>query len=154
MLGVFDNKFVLGIKKLREDAYLPKRQLTEDAGYDIYSPYEVIVPARGKIFVNTGIALVLPECPFPNHVYCFKIESRSGLSKKKNIEKGAGVIDKGYIDEVAVILYNHSDTDYKIEKGDRIAQGIIIPVAIPEVIEISELPTTDRGIGGFGSTGR
>jgi len=143
----------LKVKKLHHNAQLPKRQLSEDAGYDIYSPESITIPARRKCIVSTGIAIQLPECQIPDHIYCFKIISRSGLSVRNNIEIGAGLIDKSYIGEIKVILYNHSDKDHKINIGDRIAQGIIITAAIPKVIEVQELLNTDRGTNGFGSTG-
>ena len=88
--------------------------------------------------------------------------SRSGLSARYSVEKGAGLIDADYTGELKVILYNHSPPSpgdpekntYKIAVGDRIAQGVIVAVAVPKVIEITDLTESGRGSNGFGSTGR
>ena len=141
------------VKLLHPNAQLPKRQSSEDAGYDIYTPESATILAHSKKIISTGIAIQLPECRIANHIYCFNLISRSGLSAKHSIEKGAGLIDKSYRGELKVVLYNHSDKDYNIQMGERICQGIIIPVAISEVLEVKELSNTDRGTNGFGSTG-
>lgn len=78
---------------------------------------------------------------------------RSGLAWKHSIDVGAGVIDADYRGSVGVILFNHSDVDFKVEPGDRIAQLIIERVMMPEVVEVLDLDSTARGDGGFGSTG-
>jgi len=145
---------MLKIKLLNSNAILPKRQTNGSAGYDIYSAESCTIEPRNQKIISTGISIELPHCPFPNHIYSFHIISRSGLSAKYKIEKGAGLIDADYNGEIKIILYNYNDEKYEIKIGDRIAQGVIIPVAIPEVIEVDELKNTERGIGGFGSTGK
>lgn len=143
----------LKVKLLHPNALLPKRHYEEDAGYDLYSPESYLLKARQKIKIPIGISIELPKCHIPGHIYCFRIISRSGLSAKYSIEIGAGLIDASYRGELSVILYNHSDYDYIINANDKIAQGIVLPVAIPEVLEVTELTNTIRGNGGFGSTG-
>jgi dUTP pyrophosphatase len=167
---------MLKVKLLNENAQAPKRQTAGAAGYDIYSAEEYTIGPGEKVIVSTGIAIELPKCPIPGHIYCLQIMSRSGLSAKFSIEKGAGLIDADYTGEIKVILYNLSDANgpdaqkntYKINIGDRIAQGVIVAVAIPEVEVVSEevndlcslLPgqesnvVSERGHNGFGSTGK
>ena len=158
---------MLKVKLLNEHACAPKRQTAGAAGYDIYSAKEYTVRPGEKVIVETGIAISLPACPIPGHIYCLQIMSRSGLSAKFSIEKGAGLIDADYTGEVKVILYNLSDANepdalnntYKINVGDRIAQGVIVAVAIPDVEVVSALGAncevvSARGSNGFGSTGK
>lgn len=144
---------MLQIKLLHADAKAPKRQTAGSAGYDIYSVEAVTIPARQKKIIRTGISIQLPECQIPNHIYAVKLISRSGLSAKHNAEVGAGLIDLDYRGEVGVILYNHGDHELEVAVGDRIAQAIILPVATFDVEIVSDLTRTDRGVGGFGSTG-
>lgn len=157
--------FKLGVKLLNDDANLPKRSTDGAAGYDLYASESCQIKPGNKMVISTGIAIELPDCLIPGHIYCMQIMSRSGLSAKNSIEKGAGLIDKDYKGEIKVILYNHTprkeytneeeenlDTLY-INIGDRIAQGVIVAVAIPEIVELSELTQTKRGTDGFGSTG-
>jgi hypothetical protein len=82
-----------------------------------------------------------------------RIAPRSGLAAKHSIQTGAGVIDADYRGQVKVLLFNHSDVDYAIAEGDRIAQLVIERIYTPEVLEVAELEASVRGAGGFGSTG-
>ncbi len=79
---------------------------------------------------------------------------RSGLAVKHHLDVGAGVIDEDYTGNVGVVLFNHSATDFEVKRGDRVAQLICEKIEAPELEECSELETTERGHGGFGSTGR
>lgn len=144
---------MLKVKLLSNDSYMPSRQTEGSAGYDLYASEDAIILAHNKAIISTGISIQLPKCPFEGHIYCMNIVSRSGLSAKYAIEKGAGLIDADYTGEIKVILYNHSNTNFIVRKGDRIAQGIIQMVAIPEAVQVEELDDTARGTGGFGSTG-
>ena len=137
----------LYVKKLRNNAAIPKRGTEEAAGYDVASSEEVTVPAKGKVVVKTGISVAVPEG-------CYgRIAPRSGLAVKKFIDVGAGVIDADYRGEVGVVLFNHSEEDFKVKPGDRIAQLILEKIDTPQVKEVEELPDTTRGAKGFGSTG-
>lgn len=153
---------MLKVKLLSANARLPQRQTIGSAGYDIYSAADYVVLAGQKAIISTGIAIELPKCPIAGHIYCFQIMSRSGLSVKYSIEKGAGLIDADYTGEIKIILYNHSQPTpcepekgaYRIAAGDRVAQGVIVAVAVPEVVAITDITQSNRGTGGFGSTGR
>lgn len=83
-----------------------------------------------------------------------RIAPRSGLASKHFIDTGAGVIDADYRGPVKVLLFNHAETEYNVQEGDRVAQLIVERIVTPEVLEVQELEETVRGAGGFGSTGR
>lgn len=118
-----------------------------DAGYDICSNENICVPCKTRKLISTGLYLQIPQG------FVGVIKSRSGLSVNEGIEVGAGVIDSTYRGEVKVLLYNHSFNSFPINKGDRIAQLLIIPLYDGEIKEVEELTETDRGGNGFGSTG-
>ena len=142
--------------KKKSDAIIPKKIHPYDAGYDISSNEDVIIPPTEKYCVSTGIAV-----SFPNDCYC-RVAPRSGLAFKYAIDVLAGVIDYDYIDEIKVILINHGKNDFIIKKGDRIAQLIFEKIYTPQNIDIQEIPYEElvkntienaRGANGFGSTG-
>ncbi|KAI0539235.1 deoxyuridine 5'-triphosphate nucleotidohydrolase [Xylaria digitata] len=135
------------IKKLSDKARLPTRGSAFAAGYDMYSSQAATVPARGKALVDTDIAIAVPAGTYG------RIAPRSGLASKHSIQTGAGVIDADYRGQVKILLFNHSDADYAIAEGDRIAQLVIERIYTPEVVEVAELEESVRGAGGFGSTG-
>lgn len=113
----------------------------------LFSAYEYTVPARGKQLVMTDIQVQLPEG-------CYgRVAPRSGLAVKNFIDVGAGVVDEDYRGNLGVVLFNHSDTEFKVTRGDRIAQFICERIFYPELEEVGSLTDTERGSGGFGSTG-
>jgi len=135
------------VQRLSRNAVLPIRGSIGAAGYDLASAVQTVIPARGKALVKTDLAMIIPSG-------CYgRIAPRSGLAWKKHIDIGAGVIDEDYRGPVGVVMFNHSDEDLSVDVGDRIAQLVLERIAIAEVEEVSELPTTERGAGGFGSTG-
>ncbi len=143
---------VLKIKRLREQAELPRRQTAGSAGYDlcacIAAPY-TIEPGEQALF-PTGFAVEVPEgC-------AGMIFSRSGLGIKHGIvaSNGVGVIDSDYRGEVHVGLRNSGREPYMVQPGERIAQLIVMPVCLPQLEEVEALTETARGAGGFGSTGQ
>lgn len=138
---------LLKVKKLSDKAVLPSRGSALAAGYDLSSAAEAIVPARGKALVPTDLSIAIPEGTYA------RVAPRSGLALKHSIDVGAGVIDADYRGPVGVVLFNHSDVDFAVKPGDRIAQMIIQVVVTPEVAEVEDLDATVRGEGGFGSTG-
>ena len=143
----------LKIKKLRESAKLPTRGTSGSAGMDLYVCIDkemTIKPGDLKI-IPTGIAIALPDNSCAAFLY-----ARSGLGVKHGIclSNGVGVIDSDYRGEVCVGLCNVSDKAYTISPGERIAQMIISPVIVPKLVETDALDDTERGSGGFGSTGR
>lgn len=111
----------------------------------------VVIPAGGRKVIPTGLAIALPSADYVALVF-----ARSGLGIKHGIAPAncVGVIDSDYRGEVMVGLQNSGDTDYTIRSGDRIAQLMITPVFRADIVTVNELDNTDRGAGGFGSTGR
>ena len=146
-------KMEIKIKKLRENAKIPKRATAGSAGMDLYACIdEPITLAPGQLaIVPTGIAIALPENSCAAFLY-----ARSGLGVKHGIclSNGVGVIDSDYRGEICAGLCNVSDKPYTIEPDERVCQMVIAPVLTPDVAEVNELDDTDRGEGGFGSTGK
>lgn len=143
----------LKIKKLRENATLPTRGTKGSAGADLYACIEesvTINPGDLKL-IPTGVAIALPDSSAVAYLY-----ARSGLGVKYGIclANGVGVVDSDYRGEIMVGLCNVSGEPYTIEPNERIAQMVISPVIIPELVEVEKLDETDRGEGGFGSTGK
>ena len=138
---------VLRVKKLNENGRAPERASAFAAGYDISSAIDIIVPAKGKALVSTGISLAIPDGHYG------RVAPRSSLAVKNFIDVGAGVIDCDYRGPLGVVLFNFGDEEFVVKKGDRIAQLIITPIATPRVEVVEELDVTERGQGGFGSTG-
>lgn len=161
-----DSKPVLRFTKLTEKAFAPTKGSEKAAGFDLKrfvvlclvfllkfhvnnfdSAYDCVIPARGKFIVKTDLQIELPEG-------CYgRVAPRSGLAVKNFIDVGAGVIDEDYRGNVGVVLFNHSDIEFAVAKGDRIAQLICERIFYPTLEEVANLTETERGAGGFGSTG-
>jgi dUTP pyrophosphatase len=138
----------LRVQKLSPSAQLPTKGSPDSAGWDLKAAHETIVPARGKAIIATDLSIAVPDG-------CYgRIAPRSGLSWKKHTDIGAGVIDMDYRGPVGVVIFNHADTDLKIEVGDRVAQLILEKISYAEMVEVVVLDNTQRGEGGFGSTGK
>ncbi|KIW76656.1 deoxyuridine 5'-triphosphate nucleotidohydrolase [Fonsecaea pedrosoi CBS 271.37] len=135
------------IRKLSADASTPTRGSAFAAGYDLYASKPITIPARGKALVSTDLSIATPEGTYG------RIAPRSGLAAKHFIDTGAGVIDADYRGEVKVLLFNHGEADFRVNKGDRIAQLVLERIYTPEVVEVDNLEESVRGAGGFGSTG-
>ena len=140
--------------KLHEYATEPKKAHIFDAGFDLSACEYAIIPANSQKMINTGIAISIP-----NDCYA-RVAPRSGLAYKKQLDVMAGVIDHGYSDCVRVILRNHSNEDFIVNIGDRIAQLIFERIYVPEKIECvyyddikNSNDNSSRGTSGFGSTG-
>eukprot|EP00004_Rigifila_ramosa_P002807 TRINITY_DN12876_c0_g1_i1.p2 TRINITY_DN12876_c0_g1~~TRINITY_DN12876_c0_g1_i1.p2 ORF type:complete len:142 (-),score=23.00 TRINITY_DN12876_c0_g1_i1:6-431(-) len=138
----------LRVKRLSEHATLPCKGSPFAAGYDLFSAHDTTVPARGKELVRTDISIAVPPNTYG------RVAPRSGLALKHSIDVGAGVIDEDYRGPVGVILFNFSDTAFPIKKGDRIAQLVLEQICHASVVESDDLGDTQRGAGGFGSTGK
>jgi len=138
------------VKKLHEDAVVPNFAHAGDAGADLVSVEDVELNAGEHKLVKTGIAIELP--PYTEA----QVRPRSGLALKHGITvlNTPGTIDFQYRGEIGVILHNTHIIDFKIEKGMRIAQMVINQLPKVEYVEVEELSDTDRGEGGFGSTGK
>ena len=140
---------ILMFKKEDKDAMLPTYAHPEDAGMDIFSNEEKIIPSKSWALVKTGFSMELPSN------YEAQVRSKSGLTLKSGliVLNSPGTIDENYRGEVGVILMNVSDNDYKVERYQKIAQMVINKVEHFKVVEVTEMSETNRGEGGFGSTG-
>ena len=142
----------LKIKKLKDNARIPKRATDGSAGMDLYAciPEVLTLAPQQLTVIPTGIAIELPDNTCAAFLY-----ARSGLGVKHGIclSNGVGVIDSDYRGEICVGLCNVSGKPYTIEPNERVAQMVIAPVLTPAIVEVDELSDTARGAGGFGSTG-
>ena len=153
--------------KLDENAILPTRAHDTDAGLDLYAMEGRMVPAGGSCTFDTGVHIELTAFyydhfeadPFDISIEkrkCFTagfLKSKSGLMVNHGITSD-GTIDFTYRGSIVVKLFNHSQEDYQVKRGDRISQLVIVPVLTPELEVVDELNETERGENGFGSTGR
>jgi len=138
------------INRLTPQARIPTRSNGTDAGYDLYAAADGRIDGKRRDIVNTGICIAIPEG------YYGRIAPRSGLAVKHGIDVLAGVVDSGYRGEVGVVLQNLSYMDFEYKEGDRIAQLIIEKchgVTWEEVETEKDLVSSERGEGGFGSSG-
>lgn len=142
----------IAIKKLNEGTQLPTRAHDSDAGYDLYSSEAVTLAPMERRAVKTGVSIALPELISDCEVYG-RVAPRSGLAVNKGLDVLAGVIDASYRGEIAVVLINLSSEEVSLDKGAKIAQLIIERYHAVEWEEVSELPPSERGEGGFGSSG-
>jgi len=138
----------LRVKCLRPNVCLPRRGSDGAVGYDVCSDESLILLPGRRALVGTGLALVLPVGTYG------RVAPRSGLAVKHGIHVGAGVIDPDYTGELRILLFNHGEDAFEVKRGDRVAQLILEKCETPEVEEVmGTLEETDRGVGGFGSTG-
>lgn len=137
----------LEFMKLHPAAMLPTRGSQFAAGLDLYSIESVTIPAHGRSVVRTGLSVAIP------HGFYGRVAPRSGLAVKHGLDVMAGVIDSDYRGELLCALINHGAEPLEIEPGLRIAQLLIEAIATPEPVWSEDLSETERGGGGFGSTG-
>ena len=141
------------ITKMNKNAKIPQRATPGSAGLDLCACIDspVVIPGRGHTVIPTGIAIALPQAGLAAFVF-----ARSGIAIKHGLglTNGVGVIDSDYRGEICVGLVNQFDEPYEVMPGERIAQMIVMPVALLPVFEAENLDDTERGSGGFGSTGR
>ncbi|KAI4888567.1 hypothetical protein NFI96_014858 [Prochilodus magdalenae] len=167
--------FVLKFAKLSENATTPTRGSSKAAGYDLYSAYDYSIGPMDKAIVKTDIQIAVPPG-------CYgRVAPRSGLAAKHFIDVGAsqgflerkvegfleqvrqvgwgplphtGVVDEDYRGNVGVVLFNFSKETFEVKKGDRVAQLVCERICYPDLVQLETLDETERGSGGFGSTGR
>ena len=142
----------LGYKKLSPDAVDPKYNFEKDSGFDLYSIEDVSLGGMSRVIIGTGLAFNIPDG------YEIQIRPKSGLAINYGLTvlNTPSTIDGGYVGEVKVILFNTSRETYEVKKGMKIAQAVLCPVQQGKYVNlenIDELPNTDRGSDGFGSTG-
>lgn len=143
-------KVPLKFKKLHPDAVIPQYQTEGAAGFDLVTVEEAVSPAGKTILLKTGLAVEVPPG------YELQIRPRSGISLKTGlmIKNSPGTIDSDYRGEIGIIVYNNGERyGHCINKGERIAQAVLKRVERAEIFEVMELSDTERGVGGFGSTG-
>ena len=146
-----NNKIIdasLKFKRVHPDAKLPTKNNASDTGYDVSAVEDKVIPARGSAVVDVGL-----EFAYITPGFWVKVEGRSGLGFKSGIAPHNGIIDSGYRSNAGIKLYNLTDADYEIKKGDRIAQFVVYK---NYNVDISEGTTveSDRGANGFGSSGK
>lgn len=137
----------LKIKRIDKNLPVPSYIKKSDAALDLRSSIECLILPKEHMTIPSGIAIEIPNGYFGS------VRDRSGLAAKFGIHTLAGVIDSGYRGEIGIVLINLGKEEFKISKGDRIAQLIIQPVLQPQILEVEELSDSDRGITGFGNTG-
>ena len=143
--------------KLDEGAILPTRAHETDAGLDLYTPNDMIVPrcrwiptegiTLGSATIDTGVHVEIPKG------YVGFIKSKSGLMVNHGLTAD-GTIDCGYVGSIRVKLFNHTSISYEFKAGEKIAQLVLLPIITPDLEVVDSLEDTDRGSGGFGSTGK
>lgn len=139
----------LSIRRLRNDAVLPERAYAGDAGLDLAACERVALGPGERAVVGTGLAVAIPEG------YAGFVQPRSGLAARHGISvvNSPGLVDSGYRGELRVIVLNTDAREpFVVEPGMRIAQLVVLPVPELELTEVDELPETDRGVRGFGSS--
>lgn len=127
-------------------AYLPERAHPGDAGLDLKSTEDAFVFAGSQRIFDTGVHVQIP----PGHVGL--ITSKSGLMAKGITSRGT--IDSGYTGSIKAVLYNHGPESYRVRKGDKITQLVVLPITVEDIELVDSLEETERGPAGFGSTGR
>lgn len=139
----------LPVRKLRPEAVLPGRAYAGDAGLDLAACEPALLEPGERAVVGTGVAIAVPEG------HAGFVQPRSGLADRHGITivNSPGLIDSGYRGEVKVILLNTGVEPFAVEPGMRIAQLVVVPVAAVELVEADELPETERGARGHGSSG-
>jgi len=138
--------------KLDDGAFPPESAHEADAGYDLRTPIDFCVYEHGYAKIDTGVHIAIPKG------YVGFLKSKSGLNVRDHLT-GEGVIDSGYTGSIVVMLYHHEDNGNTLKckefkRGDKIIQIVLLPIIKPEIEIVDELEETERGDGGFGSTGR
>lgn len=139
----------LKVKRISPDAIMPKYIHGTDSGMDVFSVEDKIIHPSETCLIKTGLKIELP----PNTEA--QIRPKSGIALKNSVTvlNTPGTIDEGYTGEICIILINHGNSPYKVNKGEKIAQMVIMPVIRVTLEEVDEIGDTSRGEGGFGSTG-
>lgn len=139
----------LNVKLLIPTAIMPRYQSDGASGFDLHATENITIGAGKRAIVSTGLAVAVPEG------YELQVRPRSGLAAREKVTvlNTPGTVDADYRGEVKVILINHGSDGFRVEIGDRIAQGVVCPVVRAELVEVETLDDSVRGDGGFGSTG-
>jgi len=138
---------MIRFKRLNKHATIPTRATEGSAGFDLYCTARVDLPPGQRLLLPAGIAVALPPGT------CGQIWPRSGMATRQGIDRLAGLVDADYRGEVHVSLVNHGLDVAEFRPGDRIGQLVVVPVIV-DAVEVDKLDDTERGSGGFGSSGR
>lgn len=144
-----EQELILKVARIHEDAILPKYAHDGDSGFDLHSIEDVEIQPYGKAIIKTGIKVELP------HRHEMQVRPKSGITTKTYLRVQLGTVDNPYKGEIGIIVDNISDEVIYIEKGQKVAQGVIVPVPKVNIVEITEdkLSESTRGDKGYGSTG-
>jgi dUTP pyrophosphatase len=139
----------LPVRRLRPEAVVPSRAYEGDAGLDLSAAEAVVLAPGERAVIGTGLAVAVPDG------HAAFVQPRSGLAARHGITivNAPGLVDAGYRGEVMVVLLNTGAEPFAVEPGMRIAQLVVLPVASPEPVEVDELPGSERGERGHGSSG-
>jgi dUTP pyrophosphatase len=140
---------IIKIKKLSENAIVPQFQTKDAAGFDFHAALPAIIGPGETVLISTGLSMEIPRG------YEVQVRPRSGLSAKTKVRvcNSPGTVDADYRGEVKIIMENNGTLPFTVNVGDRVAQGVVTAVYQPEFEVVEALETTERGEGGFGSTG-
>lgn len=133
--------------KLDQGAVMPSRAHEHDAGLDLYAAETAYIAPHSWVAVSTGVHAEIPRG------FVGLLTSKSGLMAKHGLTC-RGTIDAGYTGTIKAVIFNHSERVYKVTAGDKVTQLVILPIITPELELVEELEQTERGSGGFGSTGK
>ena len=133
---------------LDEMAKMPTKAHETDAGFDLYSPVHCFLPSGESITIDTGVRMEIPMG------YFGAVRGRSGMAFKSDVTAFDGTLDAYYLGTIGVKLYNHSNKMVSIERGDRIAQVVILPIPKVELVVVDKFAESERGANGYGSTGK
>ena len=145
---------MIKVKLLNENARLPLKAHSGDAGFDLFSSDDMVILPNSRALIGTGVSVALPVSSLKNHIYYLRIAPRSGLAVKKGIDVFAGVVDSSYRGEIKISLFNSSTEPFRIFVGDRIAQMIPTLVLDSGIELVDSLDLTFRNNSGFGSSGK
>jgi dUTP pyrophosphatase len=146
--GIAKKKILIPIEYCHADAKMPTYGTSGAAGLDLYASADVTIQPNERMLIPTGVAMEIPEGHF-----CY-VMGRSGNTIKKGLHVALGLVDEDYRGEIGVMAFNQSDEVISFAKGDRVAQMVILPYPKVEFVEADELSDTERGTGGYGSTGK
>lgn len=149
-LGKIMSEQKVKIRKLRPDAEIPRYRHPGDSGFDLCIVETVVIPASGVKILPTGLAIALPI----GLELQVRLRSSASLQTPLIIPNAPGTVDSGYRGEIGIIVRNLSDKPFVVQKGERIAQGIIAPVVKANFEECEQLPDSERGQDSYGSTGK
>lgn len=138
---------VLKVKLLSENAKMPTRGTPGSSGLDVYTPIDVFIQPRKDVLIPLDLAF---EIPFG---WDLSVYNKSGIATKKKLDRGADLIDSDYRGNCHIHFFNNSDECVQFKKGDKISQLVMREVWMGELVQVDELSDTERGEGGFGSTG-